>query len=170
MKIVPVLYIIFLFMSLQFGGEKSVEEAKLGESGGKAGALQAVKAEESKEVKEPKKPGGELEIDNHGLTLDDEPFDFHKVESLTDPNGPGENGEGIEIIKDALSPEERKLYDLGWQRCAYNQYASDMMSLHRSLPDTRPEECGALRYPADLPDTSVVICFHNEVRAGEGEI
>ncbi len=44
----------------------------------------------------------------------------------------------------------------------YNLLASDMISLHRSLPDTRANECKLLSYPEKLPTTSVVIIFHNE--------
>lgn len=45
----------------------------------------------------------------------------------------------------------------------YNLLASDMISLHRSLPtDRRPEECRLLFYPEKLPSTSVIIIFHNE--------
>ena len=52
----------------------------------------------------------------------------------------GEKGRGVNIDKNGLSPEERKKFDDGWQKNAYNQYASDMISLHRSLPDVRDKE------------------------------
>ena len=52
----------------------------------------------------------------------------------------GELGRPVVIEKDKLSPEQRKLYDKGWQQNAFNQYASDMISLHRSLPDVRDAE------------------------------
>lgn len=80
----------------------------------------------------------------------------------TSDSGPGENGAGVQIDKEQLSPEERKIYDDGWQNNAFNQYVSDQISLHRSLPDVRDTECKSLKYRRKLPDTSVVICFHNE--------
>ena len=49
----------------------------------------------------------------------------------------GEMGKAVVIDKDKLSPEERKDYDKGWQDNAFNRYASDMISLHRTLPDVR---------------------------------
>jgi len=52
----------------------------------------------------------------------------------------GEEGQGIFIVKETLSAEERKKFDDGWQNNAFNQYASDGMSLHRSLPDIRDPE------------------------------
>nr|XP_034317783.1 polypeptide N-acetylgalactosaminyltransferase 5 isoform X6 [Crassostrea gigas] len=79
-----------------------------------------------------------------------------------DPNAPGEGGKAVVIDKDKLSPEEKKKFDDGWQKNAFNQYASDMISLHRSLPDVRDPECKDLKYKDNLPDTSVVVCFHNE--------
>ena len=53
---------------------------------------------------------------------------------------PGEDGQGINIVKENLPPEERKKFDDGWQNNAFNQYASDLMSPHRSLPDVRDPE------------------------------
>lgn len=44
----------------------------------------------------------------------------------------------------------------------YNLLASDMISLHRSLPDARSDKCKRLFYPRKLPSTSVIIIFHNE--------
>lgn len=38
-----------------------------------------------------------------------------------------------------------------------------MISVHRTLPTAVDEECLSEPYPlAELPDTSVIICFHNE--------
>ncbi|RCN30793.1 glycosyltransferase, group 2 family protein [Ancylostoma caninum] len=61
-----------------------------------------------------------------------------------------------------LTPEQKKLYDLGFQNNAFNQYASDLISIHRTLPDVIDKECLTEKYHEDLPDTSVVVCFHNE--------
>lgn len=44
----------------------------------------------------------------------------------------------------------------------YNLLASDMISLHRTLPDARVDECKILLYPEKLPRASIVIIFHNE--------
>lgn len=79
-----------------------------------------------------------------------------------DPNSPGERGRPVEIDKNKLSPEERALFDKGWEDNAFNQYASDKISVHRTLPDVRDPECKNVVYPKNLPDTSVIICFHNE--------
>ena len=49
-------------------------------------------------------------------------------------------GQGVIIDKDRLSPEERVKFDKGWSDNAYNQYVSDMISLHRSIPDIRDAE------------------------------
>ncbi|XP_055856085.1 putative polypeptide N-acetylgalactosaminyltransferase 9 [Episyrphus balteatus] len=55
------------------------------------------------------------------------------------------------------------MFDKGWEKNAFNQYASDLISLHRSLPDIRDDWCKEPgRYQKDLPSTDVIICFHNE--------
>uniref|UniRef100_A0AC34RJB3 Polypeptide N-acetylgalactosaminyltransferase n=1 Tax=Panagrolaimus sp. JU765 TaxID=591449 RepID=A0AC34RJB3_9BILA len=79
-----------------------------------------------------------------------------------DPNQPGELGKSVKIEKTKLTPEERRKYDEGFQKNAFNQYASDMISIHRSLPATADEECKTEKYMDNLPNTSVIICFHNE--------
>ena len=64
---------------------------------------------------------------------------------------------------DNPDPATKKLIDVGWKNNAFNQYASDIISLHRTLPDPRDQWCKAEgRFLSDLPTTSVIICFHNE--------
>ncbi|XP_054636551.1 polypeptide N-acetylgalactosaminyltransferase 6 [Dunckerocampus dactyliophorus] len=80
-----------------------------------------------------------------------------------DPNAPGANGKGFQ--KDLLSPEEEKEKQTGMTKHCFNQFASDRISLSRSLgEDTRPPECVVLQFPRcpPLPTTSVIIVFHNE--------
>lgn len=80
----------------------------------------------------------------------------------TDPRSPGAQGGAVEIVKESLSPEDRKSFDDGWQNNAFNQFASDKISVHRSLPDVRDSECKFRSYRSNLPKTSIIICFHNE--------
>ncbi|XP_039296598.1 putative polypeptide N-acetylgalactosaminyltransferase 9 isoform X2 [Nilaparvata lugens] len=74
----------------------------------------------------------------------------------------GELGKPV-VLPTNMTPEVKKLVDEGWQKNAFNQYVSDLISLHRQLPDPRDEWCKAPnRTLTKLPSTSVVICFHNE--------
>lgn len=54
-----------------------------------------------------------------------------------DPSGPGENGQPFKI--ENPDKETKKMIDKGWQDNAFNQYVSDKISVHRSLPDARDE-------------------------------
>jgi len=77
------------------------------------------------------------------------------------PVGPGEMGEPVQI-KDP-DPITKQKIDEGWRTNAFNQYVSDLISLHRSLPDLRNEWCkDPERTLPDLPQTSVILTFHNE--------
>jgi hypothetical protein len=77
-------------------------------------------------------------------------------------DGPGEMGKPVMVEVDKLSPEEKVKYDEGWKRNQYNQYAADMISLDRSLPDFRFPECKAIKWYDPLPTVSVIIIFFNE--------
>ncbi|ESO01299.1 hypothetical protein HELRODRAFT_81901, partial [Helobdella robusta] len=75
----------------------------------------------------------------------------------------GENGEAVQLKENKMSPEEKATFKKGWDDNAFNQMASDMISLHRTLPDVRDRDCLKLEYDVNnLPDTSIIIIFHNE--------
>ncbi|XP_028137664.1 putative polypeptide N-acetylgalactosaminyltransferase 9 [Diabrotica virgifera virgifera] len=79
-------------------------------------------------------------------------------------NVAGEMGKPV-VLPTNLSADIKKLVDEGWMKNAFNQYASDLISVHRSLPDPRDEWCkedGRFLDVSKLPSTSVIICFHNE--------
>ncbi|KAF8570467.1 hypothetical protein P879_05795 [Paragonimus westermani] len=74
----------------------------------------------------------------------------------------GEGGAAYPVDRDLLSPSEQRKFDDGWTNNGFNQYASDKISVRRYLPDFRGEGCRTQQYQANLPSTSVIICFHNE--------
>lgn len=80
----------------------------------------------------------------------------------SDPTGPGELGRPV-VLKN-LTKEQQTLVNVGWENNAFNQYISDIISVNRTLPDVRDPSCKNLKYPnvRQLPQTSVIICFHNE--------
>ncbi|XP_048379425.1 polypeptide N-acetylgalactosaminyltransferase 6-like isoform X2 [Stegostoma tigrinum] len=80
-----------------------------------------------------------------------------------DPNAPGADAKAFHT--DNLSPEQQEEKTRGLDKHCFNAYASDRISLHRTLgPDTRPPECIEQRFKRcpPLPSTSVIIVFHNE--------
>lgn len=76
------------------------------------------------------------------------------------PSGYGELGKPVRFTN--LTDEQQRKVKEGWQKNAFNQYVSDLVSLHRTLPDVRDKECRSETYLESLPPTSVIICFHNE--------
>lgn len=77
-------------------------------------------------------------------------------------DSPGEMGRPV-ILPTNMSTDMKRAVDAGWLNNAFNQYASDLISVHRSLPDPRDEWCKEPgRYRTNLPATAVIICFHNE--------
>uniref|UniRef100_A0A4X1TT39 Polypeptide N-acetylgalactosaminyltransferase n=1 Tax=Sus scrofa TaxID=9823 RepID=A0A4X1TT39_PIG len=52
--------------------------------------------------------------------------------------------------------------DQAYRENGFNIYVSDKISLNRSLPDIRHPNCNSKRYLEMLPNTSIIIPFHNE--------
>ncbi|XP_062600306.1 polypeptide N-acetylgalactosaminyltransferase 1-like isoform X1 [Saccostrea cucullata] len=75
------------------------------------------------------------------------------------PTGPGEMGKPVVVPSDKQKEAKEK-----FKINQFNLVASEMISLNRSLPDYRMDACKRKQYPpnSQLPDTSVVIVFHNE--------
>jgi polypeptide N-acetylgalactosaminyltransferase len=59
------------------------------------------------------------------------------------PNGNGKYGEMGKpvVLPSNMSAGMKKLVDEGWQKNAFNQYVSDLISVRRTLPDPRDDWC-----------------------------
>ncbi|EFO18497.1 glycosyl transferase [Loa loa] len=71
--------------------------------------------------------------------------------------GPGEDGSGV-----YLTGKQKVRGEADMKKWFMNLVASDMISLDRSLPDHRHEQCRKINYPDNLPVASVVIIFTDE--------
>ncbi|OZC08470.1 glycosyltransferase, group 2 family protein, partial [Onchocerca flexuosa] len=71
--------------------------------------------------------------------------------------GPGEDGSGV-----YLTGKQKIQGKADMKKWFMNLVASDMISLDRSLPDHRHEQCREISYPDNLPVASVVIIFTDE--------
>lgn len=76
---------------------------------------------------------------------------------------PGELGKPVNLPTN-LTADVKKMVDDGWLKNAFNQYVSDLISVRRTLPDPRTKFCKDVEkdYAKELPDTSVIVTFHNE--------
>lgn len=83
-----------------------------------------------------------------------------EIPGQTDEGGEkrGENGTAYVPLKDDLELMKKLQNENN-----YNVFASERMSLHRTLPDVRSSQCKAIQYPLKLPTTSVIIVVHNEI-------
>ncbi|KAK7598309.1 hypothetical protein V9T40_006544 [Parthenolecanium corni] len=71
--------------------------------------------------------------------------------------GPGEGGKPHRLSSGKENEAGQAMSEYGM-----NMACSDEISLDRTIPDLRLEECKHWKYPTDLPKTSVIIVFHNE--------
>lgn len=73
--------------------------------------------------------------------------------------GPGENGTAVDTFGLNFSFPELEARN---KVHSFNTFISDMISLHRKLPDMRPMECKRKVYSRNLPPLSVVVIFRDE--------
>ncbi|XP_057884505.1 polypeptide N-acetylgalactosaminyltransferase 5 [Melospiza georgiana] len=89
---------------------------------------------------------------------------MHRVLSMDitlaprDPRAPGQFGYPVAVPDD--KQEEAKSR---WKEGNFNAYLSDLIPVDRAIADTRPAGCSEQRVHDDLPSTSVIMCFVDEV-------
>ncbi|XP_050098590.1 putative polypeptide N-acetylgalactosaminyltransferase 9 [Anopheles aquasalis] len=93
------------------------------------------------------------------------PYDTHYTASPFDEGNaklPGDMG-GAVTLPDNVTEDVSKLVDEGYKHQGLNQYVSDLIPVHRRLPDLRDAWCKEEgRLQASLPKASIVIVFYNE--------
>ncbi|XP_059708417.1 polypeptide N-acetylgalactosaminyltransferase 5 isoform X2 [Haemorhous mexicanus] len=89
---------------------------------------------------------------------------MHRVLSMDatlaprDPRAPGQFGHPVAVPDD--KQEEAKSR---WKEGNFNVYLSDLIPVDRAIADTRPAGCSEQQVHDDLPSTSVIMCFVDEV-------
>ncbi|KAL2302063.1 hypothetical protein Nmel_009471 [Mimus melanotis] len=89
---------------------------------------------------------------------------MHRVLSMDvtlaprDPRAPGQFGHPVAVPDD--KQEEAKSR---WKEGNFNVYLSDLIPVDRAIPDTRPAGCSEQQVHDDLPSTSIIMCFVDEV-------
>ncbi|XP_014746089.1 PREDICTED: polypeptide N-acetylgalactosaminyltransferase 5 [Sturnus vulgaris] len=89
---------------------------------------------------------------------------MHRVLSMDvtlaprDPRAPGQFGHPVAVPDD--KQEEAKSR---WKEGNFNVYLSDLIPVDRAIADTRPAGCSEQQVHDDLPSTSIIMCFVDEV-------
>uniref|UniRef100_A0A8B9F3Q2 Polypeptide N-acetylgalactosaminyltransferase 5 n=1 Tax=Amazona collaria TaxID=241587 RepID=A0A8B9F3Q2_9PSIT len=79
-------------------------------------------------------------------------------EAADHPQAPGQFGHPVSVPAD--KQEEAKSR---WKEGNFNVYLSDLIPVDRAIVDTRPAGCSEQRVHDDLPNTSIIMCFVDEV-------
>ncbi|KAL2774542.1 polypeptide N-acetylgalactosaminyltransferase 5 isoform 1 [Daubentonia madagascariensis] len=78
--------------------------------------------------------------------------------SPRDPKAPGQFGRPIVVPHGKEKEAERR-----WKEGNFNVYLSDLIPVDRAIEDTRPAGCAEQLVHNNLPTTSVIMCFVDEV-------
>ncbi|CAB1328426.1 unnamed protein product [Coregonus sp. 'balchen'] len=104
---------------------------------------------------QPEVPTNSTDVRNTGV---------HKVLSLDmtqaprDANAIGQFGQAAMVPSDKEQEARNR-----WNEGHFNVYLSDQIPVDRAIPDTRPNTCSESVVHDDLPTTSVIFCFVDEV-------
>ncbi|XP_053318327.1 polypeptide N-acetylgalactosaminyltransferase 10 [Spea bombifrons] len=81
--------------------------------------------------------------------------DYEQIRREQERAGNGEHGKPFPMT-------DADRVDQAYRENGFNIYVSDKISLNRSIPDIRHPNCKSKLYSSKLPNTSVIIPFHNE--------
>ncbi|XP_058832465.1 putative polypeptide N-acetylgalactosaminyltransferase 9 [Topomyia yanbarensis] len=111
----------------------------------------------------PKHPPDDISVPIVADTGGSAPYEYPGYEINPKlPVPPGDMGKAVELPAD-LPQSAKDLADQEFKTFALNQFASDLVSVRRRLPDYRDDWCKEPgRFLAHLPQTTVVIVFYNE--------
>ncbi|KAK7168663.1 hypothetical protein R3I93_004852 [Phoxinus phoxinus] len=90
--------------------------------------------------------------------------ELHKVMTLDatdlprDPRAVGQFGQAASVPRDKELESRRR-----WSEGYFNVFLSEQIPIDRAIPDTRPRTCSENLVHDDLPNTSVIFCFVDEV-------
>ncbi|XP_067890639.1 polypeptide N-acetylgalactosaminyltransferase 5 [Heterodontus francisci] len=101
---------------------------------------------------------------NHPVINLDTIVGVHKVLSIDITISPRDAKAIGQFGQRAVVPKEHeKLAKEKWNEGHFNVYLSNMIPLDRAIPDTRPEGCSDQVVHNNLPTTSIIMCFVDEV-------
>ncbi|XP_048391262.1 polypeptide N-acetylgalactosaminyltransferase 5 [Stegostoma tigrinum] len=101
---------------------------------------------------------------NHSFTHLDSVVGVHKVLGIDITISPRDSKAVGQFGHRAIVPKEHeKLAKEKWNEGHFNVYLSDKIPLDRAIPDTRPEGCSNQVVHNNLPTTSIIMCFVDEV-------
>ncbi|XP_056206540.1 polypeptide N-acetylgalactosaminyltransferase 5 [Falco biarmicus] len=75
-----------------------------------------------------------------------------------DPRAPGQFGHPVAVPDDKQDEAKSR-----WKEGNFNVYLSDLIPVDRAIADTRPARCSEQQVHDDLPTTTIIMCFVDEV-------
>ncbi|XP_035606099.1 polypeptide N-acetylgalactosaminyltransferase 5-like [Oncorhynchus keta] len=122
---------------------------------GKPYALKETVLPRAKFKRQPGVPTNSTDIGNTGV---------HKVLALDMTEAPRDADAIGQFGKAAMVPSDKEQEVRNrWNEGHFNVYLSDQIPVDRAIPDTRPHTCSESVVHDDLPTTSVIFCFVDEV-------
>ena len=85
---------------------------------------------ETKKKKDDPEDAGKINVDKVEEKKEAEEQKF-AILPPHEASGPGENGKPYKVDKEKAKPEIKERIEKGWKNNAYNEYVSDLISVHR---------------------------------------
>ena len=135
------IFLYLIFVSSQSGESDRVHSRD----------IQSKKKDSIKALKHISHPGEVPKYLGEGQKGNFEP----RIPSVTSEAGDGGKAHRLRVEQKQKEEKLKGVY-------GFNQLVSDEISLNRTVPDQREEECKSWDYPTNLPTASVILVFHNE--------
>ena len=112
------------------GEDRSIAEKKLKIKEDKVGDKKNVKKPETEREEDDSEKAVKKNVDKVEEKKEAEEQKF-AILPPHEASGPGENGKPYKVDKEKAEPEIKERIERGWKNNAYNEYVSDLISVHR---------------------------------------
>ena len=120
--------------------------------------MEELEEDQQKEEDEPVTTKSKIENES----MEEDEYNYPQNIEISTNDNSGEMGRPVTLPANMSKEMELEVAE-GWKKHSFNEVISNLISVKRKLPDVRYKYClENMTYLQKLPQTSVIVCFHNE--------